>query len=241
MSVALLFRENPNFQLCMMLLGERCMSSLWIVSHLCLCVVVLFVAYAMHVRNAPYYSDAEKEGVLEKHKDIVKDYNLTIEIEKRDVSKLREDEEESKGGKISALDMMRRASFSRAELAKNTGKNLAVYLWNYNTVEAVLLGCAVLITLFGVMFLSEFLDKGSYSYNGLVIATFFFIVFSIVYYLVVLWTEVIAVMFPGLQCTFFGLVSPPSEEDEEVDSDDENLEDKLGLFFVLCYLLFVVS
>ena len=191
----------------------------------------------MHVRNAPYYSDAEKEGVLEKHKDIVKDYNLTIEIEKRDVSKLREDEEESKGGKISALDMMRRASFSRAELAKNTGKNLAVYLWNYNTVEAVLLGCAVLITLFGVMFLSEFLDKGSYSYNGLVIATFFFIVFSIVYYLVVLWTEVIAVMFPGLQCTFFGLVSPPSEEDEEVDSDDENLEDKLGLFFVVCFLL----
>ena len=65
--------------------------------------VVLFVAYAMHVRNAPYYSDAEKEKVLEKHKDIVKDYNLTVELEKRDVSKLREEEEESKGGKISGL------------------------------------------------------------------------------------------------------------------------------------------
>ena len=137
-----------------------------------------------------------------------------------------------------ALDMMRRASFQHSEVAKEKGKNLAVYLWNYNTVEAVLLGCAVLITLFGVMFLSEFLDKGSYSYNGLVIATFFFIIFSIAYYLVVLWTEVIAVLFPSLQCTCFGLVSPQTKEDEEVDSDDENLEDKLGLILLFDCLFY---
>ena len=34
----------------------------------------------------------------------------------------------------------------------------ARFFVNYNTVEAVLLGCAVLVNLFGIMFESEYLE-----------------------------------------------------------------------------------
>ena len=63
-SVALLFRENPTFQLCMMLL-------------------VLFISYALHVRNLPYMSMSEVDEVLETHKDIIQDHKLTMQLERR--------------------------------------------------------------------------------------------------------------------------------------------------------------
>lgn len=95
-----------------------------------------------------------------------------------------------------------------------------LFFWNYNTVESTLLASAVLVSAFGVMFDSAFLDEGSAAFNVLQYATLTVIVTSMVYYGIVCWTEIIGAVFPTLGCRFLNGSKDDEDEDEEgVDQD----------------------
>lgn len=67
----------------------------------------------------------------------------------------------------------------------------ANFFWNYNTVEAVLLACAVLVTLAGIMFESGRFDSEYYSTQRdfITVCVMFVVFFSLVYFFTVLLSE----------------------------------------------------
>jgi hypothetical protein len=88
-------------------------------------------------------------------------------------------------------------------MSKGEAANLvAEYFWNYNTVETVLLGSSILVNLFGIMFESQFLKTDTYSYEVLANITLCVIIMSLLYVMTVVWSEVVAAIFPGLNFGF---------------------------------------
>lgn len=75
-------------------------------------------------------------------------------------------------------------------------------LWNWNSVEGNLLIACVLVNCFGIMFEAEYVDKGTVAYEvlgNLVIAV---VSISIIYYFLVVWSEVIVKIAPQLSFSF---------------------------------------
>lgn len=114
-----------------------------------------------------------------------------------------------------AVDRMR-------ERAEGLGEQ---YLWNWNNVESTLLMCAVLVNVFGIMFASEYVEAGDYTYESLGSITLTVIVFSLTYYLTVVWSEVVVKLAPGLTrwcsaCIRWFSRSPPlADGADDVDGD----------------------
>ena len=77
--------------------------------------------------------------------------------------------------------------------ASNAASAAASFFWNYNTVEAVLLACAVLINLAGIMFESGRFDSEYYStQRDFITVCVMIIVFFSLVYVPVAWTLVLA-------------------------------------------------
>jgi hypothetical protein len=74
------------------------------------------------------------------------------------------------------------------------------FIYNYNTVESAMLASAILITLYGLMFQSGYLKPGQFMYIGLTNATVATILISILYYFLVVWSEIVSQLFPFLAC-----------------------------------------
>ena len=75
------------------------------------------------------------------------------------------------------------------------GKHKQKYFWDYNTVEQILLACAILVCLSGIMFESDRFknDKfGKFSWQRELITwcILFVVIFSIIYYTIVLVSEI---------------------------------------------------
>jgi hypothetical protein len=82
------------------------------------------------------------------------------------------------------------------------GEEALKYAFNYNTVEAALLFAAIIICLLGIIFASEYAAPGSALYNTFGSITVAVIATSLVYYFIVVWSEIIAVIFPSLAFSF---------------------------------------
>lgn len=137
-------------------------------------LLVMFAAYALQVRYSPYMSEKERKEVVEaNHERILfdNDGNKSRVLSERAIQRQR------------TLKLGTHEDLKRTRVA-------AKYLFNYNTVDAVLLGCAVLVNTFGIMFESSYLEKGSSDYKALTAMTLVVIIASISYYAIVLWTEV---------------------------------------------------
>jgi hypothetical protein len=82
------------------------------------------------------------------------------------------------------------ASLMRADATQMLGI-LASSAFDYNTVETVLLFCAAVVTLGGIMFESGQLDTATYvkSRDSVTVILMILIIVSIIYYLIVLFTE----------------------------------------------------
>ena len=159
---ALMFNKNPAFQLSMALL-------------------VMFVSYAAQVKHTPYMSNSERGEVLKAHRDAA---DAGDPVHSRLRVKLAEVD---KGNKKRG----RRFSWGGSGMPRRfeTG---TVFCFNYNTVESVLLFCAVLVNLAGVMFESNRFETDYFQVQKDIITVVVLIIifFSIIYFAVVLVTEV---------------------------------------------------
>ncbi len=158
---ALMFNKNPAFQMSFALL-------------------VLFVCYALQVRNTPYMSMSEREEVLREHRRLALEGHKVHSLLAATIADVKR-----AGRRIGAVASM--------DQQKERLDNAAVsFFWNYNTVESVLLFCAVLVNLAGVMFESGRFDSGLYDdqQRFLTWIVVLIIVISVVYFVVVLVSEV---------------------------------------------------
>jgi len=161
---ALLFRDNPSFQLSMVLL-------------------VLFCSYILQVQHRPYMSSAEREEVLAHHRakidsgsraDIQKHLELESRLKAIDEKIAHERRLKGNTGKFDDLD----DSYAISKKAKK-------FFFDFNTVEQTLLACAILVCLAGIMFESprfEERDDLQWQKDTLTYLIILVIVFSIVYY-----------------------------------------------------------
>jgi len=127
--ITLAFRQIPSYQLAIALL-------------------VLFTAYVMHVVNWPYMSHTNKANVVPEHeaKALYDPMHARIYQDQRDAIK-RNFRKHSKANAF--------ASTSKAAAQINP---VALRAFDANTVEAILLGCCVLICLAGIMLDSKRFD-----------------------------------------------------------------------------------
>ena len=165
----LLFQQTPTFQFAMMLL-------------------VLFGAYALHVKNVPYLNATERDDILAKWRD----------------EKGSAKQEEIKRLVAGANRKSTRRSSMAAErpksMVQHTTMEVQKYIYNYNTIEAVLLFVAVLTCLTGIMLNSSRFESAYYAsqrdtITGLIIAI---ITITLLYVFSVVVFEVIKVVRPEL-------------------------------------------
>lgn len=187
---ALMFRSTPIYQMATALL-------------------VMFAAYALQVRHNPYMSPGDHEAVLADHQ-LRSSFPVKAGAEPSMHHKIAAlmDEHDAKHAK--GLAMRRAATWRAAAETKfraeaSSGQLdasiLASFLIDYNTVEAVLLGCSVLVCLSGIMFLSDrysgdLLQYYQREYDGLAITVATLMVASIVYFVFVLVLEILAKLNP---------------------------------------------
>jgi hypothetical protein len=143
-------------------------------SQLAVALLVLFVAYALQVRYRPYLSPIEREDVVRDH--VVKSMSPgTHSVLAAAIKSVQ-----MRGRKAARAAGMTGNRDARVTAAlQSVGKHMV----NYNTVEMVLLFCAVLICLAGVMFESNRFkaDEFTSQKNLVIVLVMIVIVFSIVY------------------------------------------------------------
>jgi hypothetical protein len=183
-AIALLFRGNATFQMCMI-------------------VLTIFISSNIQVRAQPFMSMSERPAVLLQFREMV------------DV--LQEQMDNNKGNKKSKRYKDIDALIEEASV----NPSVASYFWNYNTVEMILLGSAIMVNIFGLMFESEYLKEGSGPYVTLTNLTLAVLFMSLTYLFMVIWSEIIAAVFPGLECAFVSRFADHEPVDDDDDDDGE--------------------
>jgi len=176
---ALMFRANPGFQLAFVLL-------------------VLFCCYVVQVKHQPYMSTVQRnEALAEHHKKA---------YDEKDPEHVRIEE----SIKAAFAYVQTKKSISDHRHKRNDvefsdsgnlihrlgiGGHKQKYFWDYNTVEQILLACAIIVCLSGIMFESDRFqnDKfGKFAWQRELITwiVLLVVVFSIFYYSIVLISEI---------------------------------------------------
>lgn len=179
-AAGLLFRANPGFQLASILL-------------------VLFVAYVWQVKHQPYMSTVQRQEVILDHREKVKQgdplhYHISHDLKRHD-SNLNEVKEKLNRRSYVAQNTLERdlelhdkhmekENAINSKLAKNQKRE---YFWDFNTVEQVLLSCAILVCLSGVMFESDRFsndtaNRHKWQRETLTYAVIILVIFSLLYY-----------------------------------------------------------
>ena len=133
--VALIFSRQAVFQLAVALL-------------------VLFVAYALQVRFSPFMSPSEYLSVVKQHERDAALGDARAQSLASTVASIN-----SRGKKATH----RVAGWGGASVTASSRSSTTVnFLWNYNTVEATLLFCAVCVALAGIMLSSGRFEDSSF-------------------------------------------------------------------------------
>ncbi|CAE7826972.1 unnamed protein product, partial [Symbiodinium sp. KB8] len=167
---SLLFRRTPAYQMAMI-------------------VMVLFFSYAAQVKQRPYMSMSEyRAEVLYHEKKVLEGdaRHMKLDQDIKDAKKKARKADRSKG---TNMDRIR---------ANKTKVAAASFVTNYNTVEMILLMCAILVALAGVMFDSRrFADgkspEGKIALTALVMII---IIASLIYFISVCVSEIMEAAFP---------------------------------------------
>ena len=153
--IGILLRNNPSFQLAIMLL-------------------TLFTCYVLHMKHRPYMSSVERRLCIEEHKALAEQgdkahmviaSHIKKAIVERD-AKMKRTATLGKGGGFSLDAALGATDWRRRR------KGPESFFFNYNTMEAILLSCSILVCLCGVMFTSGQLDKPENEWQQ-VMVTFF--------------------------------------------------------------------
>jgi len=178
---ALMFRDNPTFQLSFILL-------------------VLFASFVLQVKHRPFMSSVEREKEIDRHKMKATEEKEMMELaqsrgEVYFPSKVHMRIEEH----LQVIEKQRGVESKRKKVKKDISEvtSLAdeakIYFWDYNTVELVLLGCAIFVCISGVMFQSSEADSRTDLTShlaALAVICMIVIVWSLVYIFVVFTSEV---------------------------------------------------
>jgi hypothetical protein len=169
--IEILFRANVTFQLAAVLLN-------------------FFWAYVIHTRNHPYMSTFEYARQVSQFKNELEQLKATGKkariVGERDTIKMQ------RGHKGRLSEVVSAGVRKVLEGRDITGQ----YLWNWNSVEAVLLMCCVLVATCGIMFSSEYVEPGDESYQALGAFTLTIVIGSLVYFFLVVWSEVVVKVSP---------------------------------------------
>ena len=134
--VGVILRENPGFQLAVTML-------------------VLFGCFWLQQKHRPYMSTVERAQVIAEHKAKVSEgHPLHTKIAARVDRVVADKEQRSKRKRQQNVRKLDTKSLNDSN-KKSKRQKLTEYFWDYNTVEAVLLACAILVCLAGVMFESD--------------------------------------------------------------------------------------
>jgi len=147
---------------------------------LSMALLVMFAAYAAQVRYSPYMSPSEYSEVLRLHELAAKDASSPHSALAKTLAHIQD-----RGRKQTKKFSWNAGAGAAAQAAAN-------FFWSYNTVEAVLLACAVLVNLAGVMFESGRFDTDYYStqQDAITMVTMFIIGSSLVYFATVFLSEI---------------------------------------------------
>jgi hypothetical protein len=144
---------------------------------LCMILLVMFVSYSMQVRFRPFMSQDSYEEVVQKNKKLTRRESL-------------------RGRKANFTQQVKLGGAGDAVSAKTfSSQQSKNFFFNYNTVEAVLLFCAVLVNLSGIMFESGQLENGNQN-DALAYLVICLISFSLLYFCIVLGAELLFAFFP---------------------------------------------
>ena len=163
--VSLMFNRNASFQLAA-------------------CIIVLFVAYSVHVAHFPYLSPADGPEVIRKH--VEASYTSIIH------AKLRT--------RLAGIESRSRKRAHRNVLSPegkiDAGALLGVlggWLFNYNTVEQLLLFAAIIVCLMGIMYDTSRATGSAYharSRDAITSVVLAVVISAILYFVTVVVTEI---------------------------------------------------
>ena len=130
---SLIFRTNPGFMLASV-------------------VLILFIAFSMQTKHSPYMSASQRQIVLAEHSIKAEAGDLTHMYIRDNIQHVKNAEKQNRRGKAGRTKQQL-STIGKAKAAKK--KKAIAFFFDYNTVELVLLFCAVIICLAGVMFESD--------------------------------------------------------------------------------------
>merc|ERR1711907_162231 len=194
--LALLFRRSPVFLLASSLL-------------------TLFIAYALQVRHQPFMHDAEYQQVIEQgeREQAQKAKQLGQDI----------DLDSSAAGGGARRGKVQRLGGTSSEYSAPQPTGFKEAIFNHNTIESTPLFCSVLVVLSGLMFQSETIKPGTKFELGLTLWTYLVVGFSVVFFVVVVGTEI----FVGLGICDSGKARKLLGVDGNEDSSDSDEEDEI--------------
>lgn len=181
------------------------------VFQLAMAILVMFVSYAMQVKHRPYMSPSEYDEVLEDHK-----------LQAQRIGSVHQ------ALQSNLLDVYRRGKMQSARPStltrRSAGQMAAQVIFNYNTAEATLLFCAVLVNLAGIMFESGRFNGEYYQQqrDTLLWLTLLVIVASLLYWFVLFVAEVLLTLRPQ---SFQGLCGRPVPQKRRKQLDASHEDD----------------
>ena len=162
--VSLMFRRNVSYQLGILLL-------------------LLIVSYALQLRFQPYMSPADMKVVLQRHDDRAKNGNSFRTTINATLAKTLA---------AAKRDRVRARNASWHPSRNRVVSGAADFFVSYNTVEAVLLFCAMLVSLGGILFESGQLEASDYRVQRDLLSVLLVVIIlsSLVYWLAVVAIEI---------------------------------------------------
>jgi hypothetical protein len=158
---SLMFRRTPSYQLSVSLL-------------------VLFASFVLQVRHVPYMGPRRFEEAIQMHNTKVGDSRVHAEVSKAISQAKKHAAKKAAHGNTGMAGAASRQS--RANAAASAAREAAT---DYNTLETFLLGCAIFVSLAGIMLQSGRFEGGNYREQKLTltVGVFFIVILSILYIL----------------------------------------------------------
>ena len=218
------FKPDMPYWIVVVVLRKMCLAITTIMFHssasfqLATLLLILFSSLVLQMRHLPYSSPALGTDVLR--------------LEDERLRRLEEEEKASPNYKDQAARKARTKiiNFDGYKAHPKVTNVSAKFVFEYNTVEGLLLSCSVLICLFGVMLDSDYLEDGKHKSvrEAITILTLFIISVSLAYFGAVIWHEIVSELFPFLKCT--PCLENRVQVKERASTFDKNIELAEGNF-----------
>ena len=171
---------------------------------LCTILLTMFVSYSLQVKFSPYMSSRDYD-------EISLEFDRLMEEQEANISS-------SNQAQRYAELYQRHKAITFTNVHGNHRLRAAEFLFDYNSVEAILLFCAVLVALSGIAFDSD--QMSANQRETLAYVMIFIVSSSLMYFTFVLFSEFWVAFFPEKElCGLEKLIIALKEEEEEIEDD----------------------